>query len=327
MNAMHDWPESWPAYLRHAPDLSALETELASVRPEDWHVDGALHGRFFHYGDPDAPALVLLPPTGMSFLLLSRLAHALSSDFHVVIKESKGCPDWEVDLDEDEHAVERQGSELARMVDHLRLGRVHLVGWCQAAQAIVHACQAGDMVPRTICLLAPAGLGHAVVSSEFERCALPIYCQIAEANDAEYAQRMGGLLDSPPKHADVIAALAERLSLLHLASPSAILRFSRYMRAFKEASDGTRPRAVAALSARPACIIHSRDDVFSHYSESVQLARAVPGVELKLLQDGGHLMMFNDAGRIADQIREFVRASSLAGGADSMRADALAGAS
>ena len=71
----------------------------------------------------------------------------------------------------------------------------------------------------------------------------------------------------------------------------------------------------------------SRDDAFSHYSESVQLARAVPGVELKLLQDGGPLMMFNEAGRIADQIREFVRARSLGGGADSMRADALAGSS
>lgn len=327
MNAVHDWPESLPPYLRHAPEMSALGTELASVRPEDWYVDGALHGRFFHYGDPAAPALVLLPPTGMSFLLLARLAYALSSDFHVVIKESKGCPDWEVELDEGEYAVERQGSELVRMVDDLGLGRVHLVGWCQAAQAIVHACQVGGMAPRTICLLAPAGLGHSVVSSEFERCALPIYCQIAEANDAEYAQRMRGLLDSPSKHADAIAALAERLSLLHLANPSAILRFSRYMRAFKDAKDPARPHVVAALSAAPACIIHSRDDVFSHYSESVQLARAVPGTELKLFQDGGHLMMFNEAGRIADQIREFVHARSLTGAADSMRAHALAGSS
>lgn len=327
MNARNEGPGTLPTYLRHAPDLSALAAELDAVRPYDWRVDGALHGRWFRYGDPALPALVLLPPTGMSFLLLSRLALALSADFHVVVKESRGCPDGDVALDEDAYAIERQASELVRMVADLGLGSVHLVGWCQGAQTIVHACQAGGMAPDTICLLAPAGLGYAVVGSEFERCALPIYCQIAEADDHEYAQRMGAVLESPPRHADALPALAERLSLLHLASPSAILRFSRYMRAFKQAQASSRTHAAAALSVAPVCIIHSRDDVFSHYSESVQLARVIPGAELKLFQDGGHLMMFNEAGRIADQVRGFVRARMPAAHADGPRADALIGSS
>lgn len=303
-------PDGMPAYLREAPSLTALGAELEAVAPRALVRGGSLRGRLYSYGNPASPALLLLPPTGMSFLLLSRLGLALSSDFHVIVKESKGCPDWEVEIDDGDFEVESQSEELAGIVDEIGVEEVHLVGWCQAAQTIVRACRDGRIEPRTISLLAPAGLGYAVVGSEFERCALPIYRQIADKDDPDYARRMSQVLEMPSSHEDAVESLPERLSLLHLANSAATLRFSRYMRAFENAKARIKPEVVPALSVAPTCLIHARDDVFSHYSESVQVARAVPGAELKLFREGGHLMMFKQAEHIAELIRGFVLAHS-----------------
>ena len=46
----------------------------------------------YGFGRLTAPILVL-PPAGTSFLLVSRLALARSADFHVIRWESRGCPD------------------------------------------------------------------------------------------------------------------------------------------------------------------------------------------------------------------------------------------
>jgi hypothetical protein len=52
----------------------------------------------YGFGRLTAPILVMLPPAGMSFLLVSRLALALSADFQVIRWESRGCPDTVVPL-------------------------------------------------------------------------------------------------------------------------------------------------------------------------------------------------------------------------------------
>jgi pimeloyl-ACP methyl ester carboxylesterase len=294
-----------PTYLRGLNSIG-IQRELAAVTISTY-VDGDGRATYlYHYGSTAAPTLILLPPTGMSFLLISRLALVLSNEFHVLSWESRGCPNTDVPMADHDTEMETQAAEFAGIVASEGIGEFHFVGWCQAAQKAVLACQStSTLKPLSLSLIAPAGLGYSVVSSDFERCVLPVYLQMA-ARDVTYAGRMSEILDISARQSNQQGQLPERLSLFHLSSPETTFRFARYMKTFTDSKPFIKPLVHGILERVRTQLIHCRDDTFSHYSESVQLARAHTSARLELFRSGGHLFMFKQADVVAAVIRGFV---------------------
>lgn len=292
-----------PPYLRRA-GASAHDARLAGVEVLLRSVRGAAR-RLYRLGSGRHEPLVLLPPYGVSFLLALNLATLLADRFQVLLWESVGSPDGSVEASDADFEFALQSADIAEMIGPDAAACFHFVGWCQAAQLMVHAIAVHGLAPRTMNWIAPAGFGLMLVKPEFDRCALPIYLAI-ERQGREAAEKLSRILD---KYRDAPAdepMTGERLTMLHLADPAMTHVFARYMKCYE---DNKRPAAdllPRALQHIPTQLLHCRDDTYSHYSESVQIAKRHPGATLHLMDQGGHLQIFNDPAPLASRIMHFI---------------------
>ncbi len=311
-------PGSKPSYLTDI-DTSMVTRELDEVRYLSVAgVDGRQHA-LYEFGWKGGEKVVLLPPYGMTFLLLSRLARILARRFHVLIWESHGCPDSATPLCDEDLDLASQSRHFSEVIKNEGFAEFHFVGWCQAAQMAAHATANGYVKPRTMSWIAPAGLGYSLVKSEFERCALPIYLEI-ERNGISHAEKLGKLLNKYRDEPATEAIAAAKLTMLHLPHSQMTYAFSRYMRAYDDNKLITKPLVASVLGSVPTLAIHCRDDTYSHFSESVQLAKCHPSIELRLLERGGHLQVFNDPATLAEHVLGFVDARMSQGPASGVTA-------
>jgi hypothetical protein len=294
-----------PAYCA-ALEFAAVDSLLDAVDCEIVHVDGGRTKTLYTFGSLDNECLILLPPIGMSFLLIAHLARELAKDYYVISWESMGCPDVNVAMVEGDDSLQNQALEFHQILRCKNIEHYHFVGWCQAVQKMMVLNTMGGPMPESMCLLAPSGLDCGVITSEFEQCALPIYLKIDQEGQ-EYGAKMGKILDTmgnKPSHED---QLAERLSLAHLSSPEATYRFAKYMRSFEQSKPLVKPLLDGVFLNIQTLLIHCKDDNFSHYSESVQLAAKYPSIELDIVPRGGHLLMFNQATLTASKVQGFIQ--------------------
>jgi len=294
-----------PPYVERIAARS-VKNMLAAIRTSVYVDEDGRKRKLFRLGEPHLPQVILLPPYGITFLLLMPLAELLSRHFNVVIWESPGCPDSDCPPLERDFTLASQASEFAAILQQLRIKEFHFIGWCQAAQLAAYAIVEQGLRLSTLSWIAPGGFGHALIRSEFERCALPIYMEI-ERQGVEQARKLALLLDKYCGAAIGEDVSGERLTMLHLADSAATQIFSKYMRCFetnKPTVKALLPRALA--SGIPTQIVHCRDDTYSHYSESVEIARAHPHVALKLMEKGGHLQIFNNPATIAELLVRFI---------------------
>ncbi|RYZ03279.1 MAG: alpha/beta fold hydrolase [Myxococcales bacterium] len=307
----------FPEYLSQV-ERAFVEQELERVRCLALATSDGKLTTLYEYGSPEDEAIVLLPPYGMTFLLVARLARLLSSRHHVVVWESNGSPDTSVPVAESDFGLRSQAEQLARVVEARGLGAVHFVGWCQAAQISSYAAAHDLVTPKSMSWVAPAGFAYSVLPSEFDRCALPIYLDI-ERQGLAHAEKLRHILDKHALAPTTAAIIAEKLTMLHLAGASSTHVFSRYMKAYEENKPVAKVTLPGAVARVPTLVMHSRDDAFSHFSESIQIAKKHPSVRLQLLQDGGHLKIFNSPEVIAAHILEFtdsVEKATAAGGSE-----------
>lgn len=250
-----------------------------------------------------------MPPYGMSFLLMLRLAGTLSRDFDVLICESAGCPDGDCAVVDEDFTLGNQARWVADMLAGQGFDAFHFVGWCQAAQIVAHAIATLGLKPLGMTWIAPSGFGYAVVKSEFDRCALPIYMEIGRLGIVG-AEKLSRILDKYRDDTGEVEQTGERLTMLHLRDTDATLVFSRYMKQYDQQRAEARGSLSASLRGIPTQILHCRDDTYSHFSESVGIVRDFPEVELKLSDSGGHLQVFDAFSEPADQIVRFIRRST-----------------
>lgn len=291
-------------------DLGFLKQTLSQVKSSTYLTSDKQKMRLFKFGDPSLEKLVLLPPYGMSFLLVCKLAACLSKHFYVLSWESKGCPDACVEMIQDDLKLSTQSRIFLDILQQEQFDKFHFVGWCQAAQLLIYTMFNSVLTPKTLSWIAPAGLGFSLLESEFERCALPIYLQI-EQEGIEYAKKLAVVLDKyrDKKLTEDIAA--EKLTMMHLSNVEMTYRFSNYMRSYESNKSIVKQHVQGVLKQKKVFIIHCKDDTYSHYSEAVQLEKQYRDhIQLCLLSEGGHLQLFNQAHQVADILFDYISDAS-----------------
>jgi hypothetical protein len=283
--------------------ILANELELVRVAKHT-AIDGE-KVNLYKLGNPASEKLVILPPYGISYVLVSKLARALSERFYVLSWESKGCPDNAVAMSTDDLQLDTQSANFENIIKQEGFEDFHFVGWCQASQLLVHTLAKTELKPRTISWVAPAGLGCSLVSSEFERCALPVYLEI-ERQGVVQAEKLARILDKYRDEPITDDIAAEKLTMLHLSDAEMTHRFSKYMKAYEDNKTIAKDLLDTVLNMHKALVIHCKDDTYSHYSEAVQLDKQYQSIELSLLPKGGHLQLFNDPDVLVKLIHEYI---------------------
>ncbi|MCX4030253.1 alpha/beta hydrolase [Endozoicomonas sp. SM1973] len=303
---------SMPSYLNKV-DTSILAEELGDIDASIYRAPDGYEFNLYKVGNPSAEKLVILPPYGMSYLLLSRLVKVLSGKYYVLSWESRGCPDYEASVSDDRFDLVSQSEDFVNILKQEGFDSFHYVGWCQAAQLLVHTLSVSDLQPKTISWIAPAGLGTSLVKSEFERCALPIYLEIEKLGSA-YAEKLAMILDKYRDQPIREEIAAEKYTVLHLSDPDATHRFSRYMKLYEDNKSKVIELLGQVFEKHHVYVIHCKDDTYSHFSEAVQLEKKYPNVELELMPGGGHLQLFYEPDVIAGLILGYInREAELAG--------------
>lgn len=297
-----------PDYLRKL-NLHLLQNELKRVSISHYDIGDGRRIYLYMIGAKNLPKLILLPPYGMSYLLISRLACQLAERFQVLCWESIGCPDSNIPIKTTDFDLAWQASIFINILRQQSYKNCHFVGWCQAAQLVVHAIKYHGFSPSSMVWIAPAGLTSTTVDSEFERCALPIYLQI-EQHGLAHAKKFSVILDKYRNQPLCGDDLAEKLSLLHLTNQKNTLVFSRYMRTYEKNKQIMQSLLLTTLGKHPTLIIHCKDDNYSHYSSSVKLAKHYPSIHLDLLERGGHLILFNNPNAVSQRIIKFIDAQT-----------------
>jgi hypothetical protein len=293
-----------PPYLSDL-DAPIFEDHLVEARQRTLMVCDCPKRTLYEFGWRNTEKVVLLPPYGMTFLLVARLGRLLAKRFHVLIWESHGCPDCSTPICDADLDLASQSAHFLAVVEQAGFNEFHFVGWCQAAQFAVHAVANGYVMPRTMSWIAPAGLGYSLVKSEFDRCALPIYLDI-ERNGVARAEELRKILNKYRDMPATEAIAAEKLTMLHLSGSEATYTFSRYMRAYEDNKPLTKELVSHAVGLVPTQAIHCRDDTYSHFSESVELAKHHSSLALRLNGSGGHLKVFNDPSNLAELVVAFI---------------------
>jgi hypothetical protein len=294
----------YPEYINNI-NFPLLMNALDAVEVVKHKTNSGSEITLFKYGNPLMEKMVLLPPYGVSYLLLSKIVKALSEKFYVLSWESKGCPDHSVAIENADFSLPSQLDYFMNILNQENFTPFHFVGWCQAAQFLVYAMAKSNIEPQTVSWIAPAGLGCALVKSEFERCALPIYLQIAREG-ISCAEKLAQMLNKHKEQPYDERIVAEKLAMFHLNSPDLTYRFSQYMKAYENNKLMVKPLLGDVFSKKKVLILHCKDDTYSHFSESVQLNKRYDNVSLQLFPTGGHLQLFNDPTLLSNSIIDWI---------------------
>ncbi len=293
-----------PGYMKSI-DVSMFMDEFGIVEHSCYPSNENGKIDLYKIGDPEKEKVVFIPPYGMPSLLMLKLAKELASRFYILCWESRGVPNHLMGVSDEDICIDVQASDFVSIVKAENFNGAHIVGWCQAAQLIVYLLGKELITTKSLCCIAPAGLGESLVQSEYDRCALPVYLEI-EKKGIDYAERFMGMLDKYREEDFRPEIAVEKYSVLHLSSAESTYIFSKYMRLYAENVGVVNKLLSRSFAGLKVLFTHCKDDSYSHYSESVCVSRKYPSVSLRLFDEGGHHQLFHSAPTLAKVIIDFV---------------------
>jgi len=247
--------------------------------------------------------LILMLPYGVSVSVLLKLIESLSNHFNVICWESVGCPDNTIHINDYDYHLISQSLLLKDIIDDQALDDFHMVSWCQASQIVIHSLMNYEILPKSISLISPAGMGCSNSTSEFDRSGLPLYLDI-EKNGLAYAKQLLKLMQGYVKK-DSINDDSISLSKIHLFDAECTLRFSSYMKSYVNNIDIVNDLLPEFFKQFSVLSIHSSDDNYTHVSETLELQKKYYNVSSKIYDTGGHLLIYKEPDLIAKEILKY----------------------
>ncbi|MBB3661561.1 MULTISPECIES: alpha/beta fold hydrolase [Prauserella salsuginis group] len=250
------------------------------------------------------PPVVFCHGTPWSSRLWEPFADALSAEFTVYLWD---MPGYGASSKLPEHAVslDVQGELLAELLEHWNLDRPHLVahdygGAVSLRAHLLHGCAYASLALVDVVALAPWG-------SEFFR-------QVRETPDAfttltpdihESLVRtyISGASHRGLREADLAALVAPWLGEVGQRA------FYRQMAEADQAyTDAVQPR-YGELDL-PVLVVWGREDTWIPVDRAHRLAATIPGAELELIDDAGHLIQLDQPARLATRLHRWLTAQA-----------------
>jgi aminoacrylate hydrolase len=225
----------------------------------------------------EGPPLLLVSGLGGAAAYWLPNLPAFAAKHRVVIHDHRGT--GQSTHSKIRYSVDQMTDDLIRLMDHLKIDRAHLVG---------HST--GGAIAQTLAVTRPERLASLVLFSTwtradafFKRSFEARRTLLTAAGGAAYVRSTPVFLYPAWWISENAALLAEREKVAIPAFPAPEIVASRIdaIVAFDRTADLARIKA-------PTLVICARDDFVTPAYFSEELARLVPGAELRLLDRGGH---------------------------------------
>jgi pimeloyl-ACP methyl ester carboxylesterase len=268
----------------------------------------------YECGCPQAPAVVLVNPIGISLLLLAPLAKALGHNHRIVTWESRALPNWDPSSLDCDTSVEAQLADMARVFAAKQLVVPHLVAYCSGASLAVEALAQGAVTAASLCLVSPSlQLGKDTPRTDYQSKILPLWPRLARQGKTGAAMLRALLAHSDHKHATGREAELDAINTLPFRTDETTLLFAKLLGPWIEIHMASRLARVHT----PALILHCEDDPLIHVDSVRAIQRALPSAELILTAAGGHFAVSTSAemhGAVLSHLASHSVATFTAGG-------------
>jgi 3-oxoadipate enol-lactonase len=228
----------------------------------------------------EGPPVLLIHGLGYDRRGWGPLATILAERFRVVVFDNRGV--GESDAPPGPYSIPQMAADAAAILDYAQVERVHLVG-----------TSLGGMIAQELALRRPERISALVLSSTTPGGAAAF--PIPPPSAALYAA-----FADEPSHENLRSVVENALSRQAVATkPALVEEIFRYRLAhpprleswLAQAAAGSGFSALAELPTLevPTLVIHGADDNVVDPRNSTLLAQAIPGAELVLMPDTGHL--------------------------------------
>ena len=255
----------------------------------------------------NGPPIVLLHGVGGNHTVWNQVVPLLTTQFSVIAPDLRGhgrspAPEGS------EFSYSELEADVLRMLDLDRLGAVHLVGLSGGALLALRLTLDHPDRVRSLIMV-----GGAAYTDPHTRAVAERWAETLEKDGRDaFALRMLKDLYYPDwieEHLDLADELREQVKTQDLGPA---LKWSHAMQAFDERS------RVASIRA-PALIIQAMDDAVVDASHGRILRQSIPGAQIRILAETGHMVPVERPRETAEAIATFVRS------VEARSADASAG--
>ena len=243
------------------------------------------------------PAIVMLHGLGTSADMWTHQLEALRSTYRVVCPDLRGFGLSAKPADESRYSIERYADDVISLLDHLGIERCSLVGTSMGGYV---ALMVASLVPERLDRLV---LAHTACSRQVPPDLLRerVEALSRSATMADYA----AVVVEQALHSSAGAAVRRSLRRLIGANDMATYRIILSSGAL----DFDLCSIVAPLV--PSLIVTSDDDRVVPSSRSWQLARLIPGTQLAVVHESGHLSALEQPAAVNDLLTQFLRTGGL----------------
>ena len=239
--------------------------------------------------------LVLVPGLGGVASYWNANVPVFSQKYRVITHDHRGM--GQSSRSKIRYSVDQMADDLLRLMDHLDVGQVHLIG---------HST--GGAIGQTLALTHPERLKTLVIYASWTK-ADPFFRRVFEARRslllaagaAAYVRATGIFLYPDWWVNDNIALLEEREKLAIAAFPGPEIVASR----IDAVVDFDRTAGLSRIRT-PTLVICAKDDFLTPPYFSRELARLIPGAELLLLERGGHCASETSSGEFNRAVLSFL---------------------
>lgn len=251
-----------------------------------------------HYqvlGNPEKPKVMLIAGLGGVGMSWWPQVERFAERYHVVLPDHRGT--GQSSRPEDGHTIAQNAQDMAAVLRHAGVGPAHIVGSSAGgAIAQVIALDHGDLV-RSVTLTSSFARADAYMRREFS----VLRYLMGQADMPTVYAAFAMILFAPEyaaQNAEMIQAWIDRAAQMPEERAIAIKRIDMVM-----AHD-----ELARLGAirRPTCVVCGDQDVCTPLSLSKQIAGAIPGSEIHIIEAGGHQIHTEKDTRYFELVSSFI---------------------
>lgn len=251
-----------------------------------------------HYellGDPNKPAVMLLAGLGGAGMTMWPQVTHFAERYHLVLPDQRGT--GQSSRSDDGHSVVQNAKDMAMVLRDAGVGPAHIVGSSTGgAIAQTLALDHSDLI-RSVTMTTSFARADAYMRREFS-----VQRYLMEMADMQTVYASYAMMLFAPEYAlqnpETISAWIDRAAAAPVEREVAMKRIDMVM-----AHD-----ALGRLGAirRPACVVCGDHDVCTPLSLSKQIADAIPGSEMHVIEAGGHQIHVEQDRRYFELVSSFI---------------------
>jgi hypothetical protein len=292
-------PRYWEDFSDIA-DINAFQLSTLTAR-DQYRLD------VYECGSNEGLPCLIMPPPGVPFLVLAKLAQALGRTHRVISWETRGSSHVHNDNGTCSFTLEDYALDIAEIAASKNIKKARVISWCESFNLLPYLMSNTALEIEQIANISPAVYDkrHRTAVSLANESFLASMTSGDPASAREYYENYRMLRELTSSSLSASEKTLARILALPLNDFEAAARFAAICRHFQDRADKRLGLRVA--NAVESLFLHCQDDKVLDYKGTLAFFNRLQRGKLILNRTGGHYYLFHQAEDITREINCFFR--------------------